>query len=157
MGITIHISSEQQDRGQNNKINTYRTRGSRSHEQEQVRRPRAPLLHCLRSSNAVVLDLLGRRTYANRDEMVYAMAGMDFGAIELPSARAAPRSRARMVWRQRPYNAASTVVSSSEHGPLPSSRETTSVPSLGVRRGLSAKLASQRRLPEPRCTCPYCY
>jgi len=45
------------------------------------------------------------------------------------------------VWSgdNAPYNAASTVASSSEHGPLPSSRETTSVPSLCVRRGLFAK------------------
>jgi len=56
--------------------------------------------------------------------------------------------------RDEPYNADGAAFSTSEHGPLPSSRETTRPPSPSLNRVLSAKSTTKRRAEKTRCTCP---
>lgn len=53
-----------------------------------------------------------------------------------------------------PYNTAGAAFSTSENGPLPSSRETTGPPSASHHRVVSAKTSAKRRCETTRCTCP---
>jgi len=56
--------------------------------------------------------------------------------------------------KDEPYNADGAAFSTSEHGPLPLSRETTRPPPPSLNRVLSAKSTTKRRAEETRCTCP---
>jgi hypothetical protein len=52
------------------------------------------------------------------------------------------------------YNAVGTASSASEHGPRPSSRETTRPPSPSHDGVFSTKTTAKRRTQKTRCTCP---